>query len=66
MNTELAGKRVRCIEMIDDPNPIQSGAMGTILFTDDAGIVHVAWDNGRSLSLIPDIDRWEIIGNKEQ
>ena len=57
----LDGKRVRLIHMPDDPNPIESGEEGTIKGVDGAGQIMVKWDNGRSLSLIPDVDEYEII-----
>lgn len=28
---------------------------------DDVGTVHVAWDNGSTLGLIPGIDQWEYL-----
>ncbi len=52
LNKEYKGKRIRLIEMRDDPDPIHVGTEGTILFVDDAGSIHVKWDNGRSLGVI--------------
>jgi hypothetical protein len=61
------GDRVRLIEMPCDPNPIESGAEGTVQFvTDLASLgtgyhqIGVQWDNGRTLSLV-EKDRWEKI-----
>lgn len=48
------GDRIKLIKMSDDPNPIESGATGTVLScvqVMDWTQVHVDWDNGRSLSL---------------
>lgn len=50
------GMRVRLVSMVDDPNPITAGTEGTIRLVDDAGIIHVNWDNGRTLGLIPGVD----------
>jgi hypothetical protein len=60
---ELVGKRIRLILMDDDPktNPIQPNTMCTIVFVDDMGYYGVNWDNGRSLSVIPDEDKFEIM-----
>jgi|VirMetMinimDraft_7_1064189.scaffolds.fasta_scaffold21984_2 hypothetical protein len=55
------GDRIRCIEMPDDPSPIESGAEGTVRHVDDADQIHVNWDDGRTLALIPGIDKYEII-----
>ncbi len=56
----LEGMRVKLINMINDPNPIPSGTEGTIRLIDDAGIIHVNWDNGRRLGLIPNVDEYEL------
>ena len=36
--------------------PVGSGTRGSVRYVDDAGQIGVAWDNGRSLSLIPGVD----------
>ena len=64
MDYTLSGKRVKCIEMPDDPTPIENGALGTIRYTDDMGNIHVKWDSGRGLSLIPNVDKYEILEDK--
>jgi hypothetical protein len=55
------GKRVRLINMPNDPHPVPVGTEGTIDHIDGAGHIHVKWDNGSSLSLIPGVDKWEIL-----
>lgn len=55
------GRRVICILMGDDPDPIPSGSKGTIEFIDDAGVVHVKWDNGRTLGLDQKVDMFEVL-----
>lgn len=59
-NTIKAGMRIKCVEMLDDPRPIESGATGTVICVDDAGQIHVAWDSGRTLALAL-IDKYEVI-----
>jgi hypothetical protein len=54
MNKELEGKRVRLIHCGDRYTKLQPGTEGTVLFTDDLGTVHIAWDNGSRLGLCPD------------
>lgn len=56
----MIGKRIMMIFM-NDPQPIEPNTMGTIIGVDGIGQYQVKWDNGRSLSVIPDEDRYEII-----
>lgn len=64
-NEQLIGRRVKCIQM-DDPYPVPSGTEGTIEFIDDMGNIHVKWDNGRTLSLVPESDTYEVLDRKCQ
>lgn len=57
---EVVGKRIKMIHM-DDPQPIEKGTMGTIIKVDGMGQYMVKWDNGRTLSVIPEEDEFEII-----
>ena len=54
------GMRVEMVAM-DDPQPIEQGTRGTIEFVDDMGTIHVKWDNGRGLGIVPDVDEFKII-----
>jgi hypothetical protein len=56
----MIGKRVRLIHM-EDPEPIPVGTEGTIVGVDPVGY-RMKWDNGRTLNLIPEEDRWEVLG----
>lgn len=69
--TTIKGDRVRAVhfapcESIDDNQTVPPGTEGTVTFIDDAGTVHVAWDNGSRLGLLPDADKWEILTTKER
>ena len=53
------GTRVKLLEM-DDPQAPPVGSWGTVTFVDDAGNIHVKWDEGGSLALIYGVDKCEI------
>jgi hypothetical protein len=55
------GKRIRIDFMKDEPHPVESGTLGTIIDVDGIGQYRVNWDNGRTLSVIPNEDEFEIL-----
>ena len=57
----IVGKRIRCLFCTDPFSPIESGQEGVIRHVDDIGTIHVDWDNGRTLGLIPGKDSFEIV-----
>jgi len=59
-NSELTGKRVTLIRMEDPYTTLRAGAKGTITGEDGIGNILVNWDAGSTLSLIPDVDEYEI------
>ena len=60
------GMRICCDYMPDDPRPIESGTLGTVVGVDDAGQIMMKWDNGRSLSLIPGVDSFHTVEQTEE
>ena len=59
-NLNYKGKRIKCVEM-NDPDPVESGTEGTIDGVDDMGTIHVKWDNGRTLGIVPSDDKFELL-----
>ena len=55
------GTRIQLDSMGDDPRPIEPGTMGSVRLVDDMGTIHVSWDCGSSLGLIPGEDAWKKI-----
>ena len=54
------GTKIRLIHM-NDPQPVPSGTIGEVALIDDAGNIHIIWQNGRSLAIIEGVDDFEII-----
>ena len=59
------GSRILLYQMTDPFAPVPSGTRGTVRYVDDAGKIGVAWDNGRSLSLIPGVDSFRKLTQQE-
>ncbi len=59
------GSRILLYQMTDPYAPVPSGTRGTVRYVDDAGQLGVAWDNGRSLSLIPGEDSFRKLTQQE-
>lgn len=55
------GDRVRLIYTSDQYTNLKRGDEGTVFSIDSMGTVHIKWDNGSNLGLIPHEDRWEVI-----
>lgn len=56
-----AGTRVQLDKMGDDPRPVPAGTKGTVVAVDDIGTLHVEFDNGRSLGICPEVDKFHKI-----
>jgi hypothetical protein len=65
------GQRIVCVSMDLDPCPIPSGSRGTVTHVEQWGAgpnacnIHVAWDSGRTLALLSDVDRWKILDSEK-
>ena len=59
------GARICVDSMENDPNPIPSGTCGRVDFVDDAGTLHCVFDDGRSLGVIPNEDRFHVVEEQE-
>lgn len=59
------GTRLELIGMEDPFAPVPAGTRGTVRCVDDQSQIHVKWDNGSGLALIPDTDRFRRLSVKE-
>ena len=55
------GTRI-CLDFMADPwSPVPDGTEGTVDMVDDIGQIHMKWDNGRTLALVPGEDSFSVI-----
>jgi hypothetical protein len=59
MDERLKGKRIMIIHMEDTQAP-PPGTHGTIKGIDGIGQIHVLWDNGSTLAIQPEHDKYQI------
>ena len=50
------GTRVRLVSTTDPYTQLACGDEGTVRYVDDMGTVHINWDSGSSLGMIPGED----------
>lgn len=60
-----AGTKIQLISMRDEKYPVLPGTIGEVVHVDDLGNVHMKWQNGSSLALIPEVDSFKVVGSSE-
>lgn len=65
-NNYPEGTRVELNYMDDPYAKLKKGDQGNVMFTDDAGTVHVQWDSGSTLGVIPGIDSFYVVPEQKQ
>jgi hypothetical protein len=55
------GTRVIFESTTDPWTGLRPGTSGTVVLVDDTGTVHVKWDTGENLGMIPGEDRYRVI-----
>lgn len=63
--TYSPGTRLVLISMDDPYAPVPSGTRGTLRFIDDMGTLHMQWDNGRTLGIVPGEDSFRKLTEEE-
>lgn len=61
-----AGTRIVLEYMHNDINPVPTGTMGTITDIDNISNIYVKWDNGRTLSICPQVDKFRTLTEEEK
>lgn len=52
--------------MVDEDYSVKPGTIGEVKYVDDIGTIHMEWESGGSLGLIPEVDSFEIISIPEK
>lgn len=55
------GKRIRLIKTDDKFTKLKPGTEGTVKSVDGTGTLHIKWDDGSNLGLIPGEDEYQIL-----
>ncbi len=58
------GTRI-CLDHMEDLCPVENGTCGTVQFVDDAGTLHFKFDDGRTLGVIPYVDKFHKIDQEQ-
>ena len=62
--TYTPGTRIE-LQHMEDPQPVPNGTRGSVAYVDDAGTIHMKWDNGRTLGLVPGEDQFRKLTPQE-
>lgn len=57
------GCRIRLLDDSDTEPGLKAGMEGEVMLVDALGTIHVTWDNGSCLGLIPGVDSYRVITN---
>ena len=60
------GTKIQLISMRDEKYPILPGTVGEVTHIDDVGSIHMRWENGSSLALIPEIDSFQTVSEAKK
>ena len=58
------GTRIRLNSTVDPYAPVAPGTEGEVDFVDDIGTIHMRWDNGRALGIVPGEDSFTVLSPK--
>ena len=56
------GTKLQMITMRNEKYPVPPGTVGEVTHIDDAGSIHMRWENGSSFAIIPEVDSFRVTG----
>lgn len=60
-----AGTKIQLISMRDEKYPVLPRTIGEVTHIDDMGSIHMKWENGSSLAIIPEADSFKVVGGSK-
>ena len=54
------------LDHMEDNWVVPRGTRGSVTQVDDAGTIHMKWDNGRSLGIVPQVDQFRKLTEQER
>ena len=60
------GTRIELLSTMEDMQPVEKGTQGTVTKIDDLGTIHMKWDDGRGLGLIPGEDYFKVLSRPQE
>lgn len=60
------GTRIELSSTMDDIQGVEKGIKGIVVGVDDMGTIHMKWDNGRGLGLIPGEDNFIVLSRPQE
>jgi len=59
IDNDFVGKAI-IVDFMDDVAAVPEGTKGIIQKVDDMGQIHVKWENGSTLALVPETDKYRL------
>ena len=56
------GTKLQMITMRNEKYHVPPGTVGEVTHIDDMGNIHICWQNGSSLAIIPEVDSFRVTG----
>ena len=66
MKNIRVGSRIEMVHMDDPFFPVEPGQRGTVIFIDDIGQIHMHWDDGRTLAIVPEKDEFILLNEEDE
>lgn len=54
-----------CLDVMEGEKQMPSGLKGEVFSVDDMGQIHVQWENGSTLALLPGVDQFHKDGSEK-